>query len=286
MHFYRASELGSFQAAARLLRTTASAISYSVNDLENMFQTDLFIRSKSGVKLTYFGKELTRFAKRYFSDLDDLYLKAQNKENQIEKIRIGTFSSMAMYVGPTLLNILNTDRKLVASITTNRSHALFESVLKRDIDIAISVQPPIHTDIKSIQLYSDKYGFFISRDTKLRNLNVMALKNHSLLYMPEATGEKNKPLSQYMREFNLKFGSEFEFNSFEVIKEYCSKGLGIGILPLRVAKFYSKQIKKISIESIVPEFGEHSFSFSYRQDSEIKSKTMDFILETLKETID
>lgn len=281
MHFYKASELGSFQAAARLLRTTASAISYSVNDLECTFKTELFIRSKSGVKLTAFGDELFIFAKRYFLDLEDLFLKAHKKEGRKEKIKIGTFSSMAMYFGPTLLKKLNSDKKLNASIMTNRSHSLFESLLKRDIDIAISVEPPKHSDIKSVELYQDSYSFYKSNNIKIKSLKKNQLENYSLLFMPDAIGVGNKKLSQYVGEFDLNFESEFEFNSLEVIKEYCSKELGIGILPSRVANFYHDEISKITISGTPKFFGKHSFYLSYRLDSDIKSKTIEFILESL-----
>ena len=96
--------LGSFTKAAEALGYTQSAMSQMVASLEDELSIKLFIRSRTGTRLTPEGKELYP----YIEQLVYRYFSIQEKANEIRGletgvIRIGTLASISAHWLPGLL---------------------------------------------------------------------------------------------------------------------------------------------------------------------------------------
>lgn len=102
--FVKTVELGSFTKAARLLNYSQSGISRMINDLEEEWGLTLLERNRAGVRLTSDGLNLFPYAK----ELAEKYQALQNQLAELGQlttglVRIGTFSSIATYWLPTVL---------------------------------------------------------------------------------------------------------------------------------------------------------------------------------------
>lgn len=97
-------EQQSFQKAAQALKLTPSAISHAVSAMEEELGSMLFVRSRHGVYLTNYGKELFPYIKNVLNS--DEYLQqavAQFKGMQKGLVRLGTFNSACVEWLPSLL---------------------------------------------------------------------------------------------------------------------------------------------------------------------------------------
>ena len=129
-YFYEAAVMGSFQGTARKLGTTASTLSYAVKQLEEVLGGVLFIRSRAGISMTETGQELYAFCKKFFRELDDIHVATISKRQQPQRVRFGTFASIAIYFAPILCRELQKEDSVALSIMTGRSTRVLEALLK------------------------------------------------------------------------------------------------------------------------------------------------------------
>lgn len=284
-HFHEVVDCGSFQAAARKLKTTASRLTYSVNRLEEILKTRILIRSKSGVLLNEDGQRLMSLSKDFFKKYESFYDEVQNKKESTLKLKMGTFTSIAIYFVPQLLKKIKKTDHFSLSIFTGRSQEIFERLLSKDIDIALTVDPPKHNQVISQEIYTDQFGFYLNKRLWVKNINRESLKDFSLLYMPSATDVKGKSLKQYIDSMNFSFKDHFELNSFEIVSEFAKKGLGIALLPTRVAQFHKGQLDLVQIKSLPSLIGRHHFFLSYRKDLDLSQKVISKMIHYSQEIV-
>jgi LysR family transcriptional regulator, glycine cleavage system transcriptional activator len=77
--FRAAARLNSFQAAARALGVTPSAISHQVAQIEDYFGAPVFVRATRSVSLTRLGRGVLKTADRLYSEMERLRAKAASR---------------------------------------------------------------------------------------------------------------------------------------------------------------------------------------------------------------
>ncbi len=102
--FLAVVEQESFQKAAQALRLTPSAISHAVASMEAELGSPLFVRSRQGVCLTNYGKELFPYIKNVLNS-DEYLRQAVAQLNGMQKgiVRLGIFNSACVEWMPSLL---------------------------------------------------------------------------------------------------------------------------------------------------------------------------------------
>lgn len=281
-HFFEIVQEGSIQATGRKLGLSAATLSYSLKELEAATGVSLLVRSKKGIAPTAAGQRLHEFCRKFFKDLDQIQLQINNLDQpQKTRIRIGTFSSIAIYFWPYLQDELKNQDSLSISITTKRSKEVLELLMKKDIEIAITVGSFQNPAIIKHELYRDSYGFYANTKSTFKGV-----ENSVLLYIPDAEDVDGKSLRYHVHDQGLKFRDEFELDSFEVIAEFIRKGYGVGILPNKVAQRMGGNLKRISIAgSESRSFGDHRFYLSYRNDLDIKQSELKIIMQAAAKAV-
>lgn len=283
-YFYEIANEGSLQATARKLGISAPSLSHAVKQLEAVAGAQLFHRSQSGVTLTVAGEKLFAFCRKYYREMEEVQrLIAHPDDKSVRKLKIGTFQSIALYFWPLLIDSMAADAGLSFSITTNRSHAILEALLRKEVDIALTVGSPPHEKLIRHELYEDRYAFYVASTWEKAEMKQASLQEHALLYIPDAADEDAKSLRQYVRAWGLVFRDEFDLDSLEIVGEFVKRGYGIGILPSRVAKALGNALKPLNIDVLESQiFGCHRFYLSYRDDLEMPQTLVRLLLDTAK----
>jgi len=286
-YFFEIASERSLQATGRKLGISAPSLSHSIKILEVAVGAPLFYRKKSGVTLTEAGEKLLIFCRKYFREMEEVQrLLTQPNQRLKTKIRVGTFQTIALYFWPLLIEKLKQDSSISLSIMTNRSRAILECLMKREIDIALTVEAIRHEKLLKHELYKDEYAFYCSAKWKQPKMEKSELLNHAILYIPDAIDETGKSLRQYLQSWDLVFRDEFELDSLEVIGEFVKKEYGIGILPTKVASSHGSALKQLKIEGMSEaKFGTHRFFLSYRDDLEIPQKLMKTFLDAARKAV-
>ena len=270
-YFYEMVQAGSLQETARKLGVSPATLSYSLKELETVAEAQLFIRSKKGMTPTESGERLFQFCRKLYRDLDEISLALKNEGQKTRhRVRIGTFSSIAIYFWPLVQKSLRDQKELTLSLTTKRSREILEALMKREVDVAITVGTLRAPEVTSHKLYTDSYGFYGKKGSKFSEL-----KNATLFYLPDAIDDEGKNLRTHVHDLGLRFHEEFELDSFDVIKAFVLKGDGVGILPVKVAQNMGDGLERLSLRGIrKSSFGSHSFYLTHRLDLEILQKDL------------
>jgi DNA-binding transcriptional LysR family regulator len=138
--FFTVSQTLNFTKAAEKLHITQSALSQRILNLEKELELTLFIRDRSGLRLTEAATKLVR----YCQQKNNLELEVMNSirpndpSNIAGVVRIGGFSSVMSSIVVRALGILTAAHKNISIQTTTKEMSQLLELLKRgEIDYMI-----------------------------------------------------------------------------------------------------------------------------------------------------
>ncbi len=138
--FYTVSQVLNFTKAANKLGITQSALSQRVLNLETELDTTLFIRDRSGLRLTETARDLLRFCQMK-NALEDEFLAKIGSNNPIElagSLRVGGFSSISSSVlVPLFSSFLKNHREVHFALHTKELNDLTSLLKRSEIDFMI-----------------------------------------------------------------------------------------------------------------------------------------------------
>lgn len=256
----------SLSKAAEDFSYTPSALSHSVDALENELNVKLLVRTHTGVHLTDEGKALLDKLNAVVKAENELFKKAKEiSEKKQNHLKIGTYSSISVHLLPQILGGFKAKfLEVTISITVGDRLDLFLENDTADIlfgnkiegyewlplvkdDFVAVVPEALFTDAECVsfeELY--KYPFIISENfTILQSLDLSRFKDVITL-----TSEDDAPAVSMVRQ-----------------------GMGVTILPSLVLKGEQNGVRVIKLEpNISRELG-----MTYKKLSDSTSATCKFI---------
>jgi DNA-binding transcriptional LysR family regulator len=137
--FLAVVETGSMGKAARALRTSQSAVSRKIADLEHAFGVQLFDRNQSGIELTSYGRELMRCGMVMFDDLRQGIRNLEYlRDPTVGEIRVGTSEPLSTGIVAAAVERLSRGHpKIVLHITIDNANALHRELEERRVDVIV-----------------------------------------------------------------------------------------------------------------------------------------------------
>jgi DNA-binding transcriptional LysR family regulator len=138
------AKYGSFSAAADALRLTQPRVSTHVADLERVFRTTLFDRSRKPIALTDSGRRLTDYARRIVEALDEAQHTVNAPADRLAgSVAVGMYPSAAAAIFPQLLAELAVAHpELQVSLWEGATLELDGALLAGDVDLAVRADVP------------------------------------------------------------------------------------------------------------------------------------------------
>ncbi len=266
----------SMRKAATEMRITQPALSRSIQILEDAVGKKLLKRSSRGVKPTTEGLILFQFAQNLHGWVETLENNLNTSLFAMKgKIIVGTYESIAIYFWPRVLKeIRRIAPHFEIILQTDLSDRLHKKLITGDLDVIVSVNPDSNRKIESTELYRDFFSLYQQSGLELS-------QRTPILFSPYALERTGVNPSELLKSMQLHQRTRFEFQSFEVILNLTAQGLGIGMLPNRVAKQFVSEGKlrpffQRKHESTLSSFGEHRICIS-----RLKSKTEDLRIDNI-----
>jgi DNA-binding transcriptional LysR family regulator len=228
--FAEVARLGSMRKAATSLRITQPALSRSVRVLEASLGHSLLRRTAKGVRPTPEGLVLKEACEQLRGFIHDVEARLQRLSLAVAgKIRIGTYESIAIYYWPKVFGVLARRYPgLQIQFQTATSDAVVRMLLRGDLDLAVAVEPRSHPRIEAIELYRDSFDAYVGTQRD-------AGGSPPVLFSPHAFEKLGIDPAATFRRLGLDKLPTYETSSFEVVSALTRNGVGIGILPGRVA---------------------------------------------------
>ncbi len=244
----------SLHQAAIKLRVSQPSLSASVKTLESQLGKQLFIRSHSGVSVTAHGQVLLNYAASILQEVDQ-FEKAWDRLNHdfSGELKVGIFDSIAVYFWPNFYRSFSKKYpSLTLDLVMGRSEELSKLLRSQEIDVSISVNSQNVKDVRSTFLYEDFFSFYISvglaeelglaKTAGEARLSRESVKKLELILFPDLASQRQRDKTKKTGSDSLEFARTIEVGSFEAARELCRSGLGVAMLPNRVAAYSSTKL--------------------------------------------
>jgi len=211
--------------AALKLRVTQPTLTQSLQKMEEKMGASLFVRSRQGLIPTESGKLLFDRARALQEDWLNLRAEAEKiRYSLLGRFRIGAHPAVASYCLPDLLrNLGASDGRIDLELFHDRSAAVLERLVAHELDIAFVVNPIRHPDLVYRKLAVDEVTFF----------RLSGKQSVPQLLIYDAKLQQIQSLLKRAKEFEQ--WQTLNSSSLELIRSLVMDGLGVGLLPTRIA---------------------------------------------------
>ena len=273
-----ALEHGSFTKAAEQLGYTQSAVSQLIKTIEQDLETQLIVRSRSGVTLTPDGEQYLPYIKKICNAVRELEEK-KNVMQGLESgvIRIGTITSISTNYLPLWMQAFKRQYPHIRfELFLGDYSEIEQMIVEGKVDFGF-VNPVIVPGLTSIPLVKDDMIVVVPKNSPLAEFDAITLQqlvDEPFILIKE--GERSAAL-QLFEQQHLKPRVEFTAQDDHAVIEMIRLGLGITIMPSLVLKNYEENVvtKRLSPAKT------RTISLAYKDKSilQIASRTfIDFIL--------
>jgi len=257
-YFVKIAELGSFTAAARALRVSQPSLSVAVRKLEEELGTQLLVRSRRGVMLTRTGEVLLRQARHALSALSIARDEIHGLESEPRgKFTVGCHESLGAYCLPGFMaRFLASYPGIELSLWNGNSREVQLAVVEREVDVGLVVNPEPHPDCVIQPLFQDRVEFIVSAELRARVKRPVPtlLASHPLVYVPALRQVQYLLGAISMGDSAPKPKQHIACQSMELVKSLVLDGVGIGILPHRVATYGVASDRLVAVGPTLPYF--------------------------------
>jgi DNA-binding transcriptional LysR family regulator len=274
-YFLEIKARGSITAAAKSLRVSQPTLTLAIQRLEKELETTLLLRGRSGVTLTATGRSLAHDAEEVIALLARAEARISGLEDrEVGRFVIGCHEPLGAYFLPTFLRTLYDDHPgIEPSLWNAPSAAVRDAVIAREVDFGLVVNPAPHPDLVLLELFRDAVDFF-AVPSDARSKRGRAFAENSIdqalervrrgpLIHAERVAESQELLRALERR-GVVPERVLSCGDFELVKALTMAGVGVGVLPRRVAA-YGHAAKILRLHAEMPSFADKIF-LTYRAD--------------------
>lgn len=233
--FYEVAKTKSITRAAERLFTGQPSVSKSIKRLEEVLQTTLFVRSRSGVTLTADGETLFTHIDRAMEEINQGELAVRKASAQTRgKLTLGVSSTLYnLAVAPHFKGFLDAHPNFTVNITDNsKSYRIIEMVKRGSLDLGI-ISRPISLDgiefipISSIDEIVVAAPQYLSRfDTS----DITSFFSQAALISLEDGNIARDYNDRFFSELGIDAEPEIITSNMDFIIELATLGVGVGIV--------------------------------------------------------
>ena len=225
-------ELGSLTKAAEALEITQSAVSHTINSLEEQFGFAILTRSRAGVKLTDNGQRImpsVRGMLNYYEQLNQTVSAIRGLD--FGTVRIGAFTSVAVHWLPGVIKEFQRDYPNVdIKLLNGDYHDVEKWLTEGSVDLGF-VNLPTKLNCECIALMEDRLLAILPPDHKFASYPKFPLvecETEAFITLLETSNhDANKALSAAGIKPNIKFSTNDDYAIIAMVEQ----GLGISIMP-------------------------------------------------------
>lgn len=258
--FYYVSKYENLTKAAAVLKTSQPAVTRTIHNLENELGCRLFIRSKSGMKLTPEGRAFYEYVAagcaQFFrgeSDLSNL-LSLENGTIYIS----ATETALHCYLFQAMGEFNNKYPKVHFRILNNSTTDSVNAVKEGKVDLAfvstnLQVTKPLK--MKVLRKYHEVLiGGSRFRELKGQKCSLAELTSYPWISLTSGTLTRTF-LNEYFTAHGLRFAPDMELATTDMILPAVRYNLGIGFIPAEFAKEDLKAgtVFEIDVKETLPE---------------------------------
>lgn len=254
-HFRAVLREGSISAAARSLGIAQATLSASIQNLERELGTRLFFRSRTGVRPTATADALQARAEALLGIADEMMATVRDLEaGESGVCTVGCYESLgAWFLPPFLAEFLPRHPGVELQLFNASSAEVREAVLDRRVHFGLVVNCQAHDDLVLVPLTTDRIEVFALNATGLPLEEAKRrIRRGPLVFCDRPVFHG---LVAELERFGAGGGPRLTCGDLELVKSLTLAGIGVGILPRRVA-LYGHDRPLLSLHPELPTYGD------------------------------
>jgi DNA-binding transcriptional LysR family regulator len=245
--FIRAVELGTISAAAELEHIAPAAVSRRIGELERTMGTALVTRSNKGLAPTVPGKALIDLSRRLLHDLDALQSQVRDYARGTRgPVRVlANISSITQFLPSELRAFLTAHPDVEVRLEENVSSAIARAVEANEADVGLIVRGTAPLQIECRPYRQDTVCVIVpARHPLAPRKSVRFAETLAFDYVGLPTGSQlNLQLVRAASELDRSWRCRVQVASYDALCLMVEAGMGIGVLPLRLAQSHQKALR-------------------------------------------
>ena len=254
------AEYQNFTRAAAELSLTQPAVSHHISQLEEEFGVTLFIRGKSGLRLTSEGEIVVKYARRMAALYEKIKADLADRERKITTLRVGiTHTAESNITAEVLAKCSGESNGFSITIITDTINNLYNMLGNFELDLAIVEGNTNDPSFSSLVLDTDYLVCVMAPDHPLAKNAMITLsqlhRQRMILRLPTSAtrvlfDSTLRSLGDRPENYNI----VMEVDNIATIKELVRKNLGVSVLAksacadeLRKKKLVALPIENLSM---------------------------------------
>ena len=234
--FAEIAETLNFTKASEKLFLTQSAVSHQMKSLEEEFGVPLFIRAKSGVRLTDAGKVALRYALRILSEAEEMREKVTGREKALAgRVRVAAATQALVYLFAPLFEEFMDKFETVELLfrTTVSTEQTVEDIFEGVADVgfaSLAVYSPV---LQVTEIFDDELVLVASKKHRLAKeteISVKQLEKERWILF-ERGASIRRATDDFFKKVKIEPETALESNDTYFIKLMIEHGLGISLMP-------------------------------------------------------
>jgi len=249
-YFQTVARCGSLSAAARVLQISQPGLTAVIKQLEESFGTKLLVRLRTGVSLTSTGEELLRFANESLERLEQVEHQIKGLESdEVGCFVIGCHESLGAYFLPQwMTRFLESNPRIQLSLSNAPSQAVLNATAERAVHFGIVVNPEPHPDLVQMKLFRDAVDLFVLAHGAPEAGDLEAAKERlrrgPLVFAGRVV--QSQQIIEQLAAMDALPSRLLPCGDLELVKSLALAGLGVAILPRRVARYLQdKKLRRL-----------------------------------------
>jgi DNA-binding transcriptional LysR family regulator len=226
---------GSISGAAEELVLSQPAVTGRIQGLERTLDAKLFVRTRTGSRLTEAGRALLPHAERAMTAVAaGCRAVGDVLSGSGGRLTIGAAPAVSTYVLPAVLHRFQSEHPLVQlSVRSGHSEEVLEMVLREDVDVGL-MRPIQHAEVTSTPLYEDQLVLVVHRGHPFGARGEIRMDQmgteHLILF--DRTSSYHELTSSIFRQAGIDPRGYLEVDNIDAAKRMVEQRLGIALLPL------------------------------------------------------
>jgi LysR family transcriptional regulator, cyn operon transcriptional activator len=250
--FAEIAETLNFTKASEKLFLTQSAVSHQMKSLEEEFGVPLFIRAKSGVRLTDAGKVALRYALRILSEAEEMREKVTGREKALAgRVRVAAATQALVYLFAPLFEEFMDKFETVELLfrTTVSTEQTVEDILEGVADVgfaSLAVYSPV---LQVTEIFDDELVLVVSKKHRLAKETEIFVKHleKERWILFERGASIRRATDDFFKKVKIEPETALESNDTYFIKLMIEHGLGVSLMPSWAVREETKNDKLAQI---------------------------------------
>lgn len=277
--FVTLAEVESYRLAAEILFVTQPALTKQIQTLEKIIDRKLFIRDRSGAKLTQIGKALYPEAQKLLQHHQDFSLLAHNiKKMTNESLSIGFGISGFQHV-PKWIRAFS-DKHPECQVMTKQlpSSEQINLLMQGELDIGF-VRLPVPDSLQATRLFKEYIVLAMPAEVNVNPAKIdKVLTTYPLLHInPTLAPCLAQQTSLLLSRINVRANQGAAANDLPSLLALIAGNNGVAFVPASVRHFLPK-----GVELMMPELDQPGWDIAVAWNAKVENNKRDLFLAMVK----